>query len=106
MAQYTEYQIARPTRGTTLHEQFMKLNPPKFMGATDPLVVEEWLKKLDAIFEVKEVIEQVCDMTQKDGQATSNAVIGTLSVNNEKAYVLIVQVLPIHLLLLLLYASR
>ena len=36
----------------------MKLNPPKFVGATDPLVVEEWLKKLDVIFEVMEVTEE------------------------------------------------
>ncbi|XP_057497349.1 uncharacterized protein LOC130782069 [Actinidia eriantha] len=58
MAQYMEFQMARPVRGTTLHEQFMKLNPPEFMGATDPLVAEEWLKKLDAIFEVMEVIDE------------------------------------------------
>ena len=50
--------MARPTRDTTLHEQFMKLNLPKFVGATDPLVAEEWLKKLDAIFEVMEVIKE------------------------------------------------
>ncbi|XP_057468765.1 uncharacterized protein LOC130757974 [Actinidia eriantha] len=43
MAQYMEFQMARPVRGTTLHEQFMKLNPPEFVGATDPLVAEEWL---------------------------------------------------------------
>ncbi|XP_057515024.1 uncharacterized protein LOC130796681 [Actinidia eriantha] len=53
-----EFQMARPVRGTTLHEQFMKLNPPEFMGATDPLVAEEWLKKLDAIFEVMEVVDE------------------------------------------------
>ena len=52
MAQYMEYQIARPTRSTILHEQFMKLNPLEFVGAIDPLVAEEWLKKLDTIFEV------------------------------------------------------
>ncbi|XP_057461053.1 uncharacterized protein LOC130751444 [Actinidia eriantha] len=50
--------MARPVRGTTLHEQFMKLNPPEFMGATDPLVAEEWLKKLDIIFEVMEVTDE------------------------------------------------
>ena len=32
---------------------------------------------------------RVYTMTQKDGQATPNVVIGTLSVNNERAYVLI-----------------
>ncbi|GFZ12763.1 hypothetical protein Acr_23g0011480 [Actinidia rufa] len=58
MAQYMEFQMARPTRGTTLHEQFMKLNPPEFVGAVDPLVAEEWLKKLDAIFEVMEVTDE------------------------------------------------
>ena len=41
-----------------MHEQFMKLNPPEFVGATDPLVAEEWLKKLDAIFEVIEVTKK------------------------------------------------
>ncbi|XP_057508542.1 uncharacterized protein LOC130791418 [Actinidia eriantha] len=58
MAQYMEFQMARPARGTTLHEQFMKLNPPEFMGAIDPLVAEEWLKKLDTIFEVMEVTNE------------------------------------------------
>ncbi|XP_057471276.1 uncharacterized protein LOC130760096 [Actinidia eriantha] len=58
MTQYMEFQMARPARGTTLHEQFMKLNPPEFMGATDPLVAEEWLKKLDTIFEVMEVTDE------------------------------------------------
>ena len=36
----------------------MKLNPLEFVRATNPLVAEEWLKKLDAIFEVMEVIEE------------------------------------------------
>ena len=36
----------------------MKLNPPEFMGTTDPLVVEKWLKKLDTIFEVMEVTKE------------------------------------------------
>ena len=36
----------------------MKLNPPEFVGATDPLIAEEWVKKLDAIFEVMGVIEE------------------------------------------------
>ena len=58
MTQYMEFQMARPARGTTLHEQFMKLNPHEFVGVIDPLVAEEWLKKLDAIFEVMEVIEE------------------------------------------------
>ncbi|GFS41661.1 hypothetical protein Acr_00g0075610 [Actinidia rufa] len=57
MAQYMEFQMARPVRSTTLHEQFMKLNSPKFMGATDPLVAKEWLKKLDAIFEMMENVQ-------------------------------------------------
>ncbi|GFZ06902.1 hypothetical protein Acr_18g0010720 [Actinidia rufa] len=58
MAQYMEFQMARLVRGTTLHEQFMKLNPPEFVGAIVPLVAEEWLKKLDAIFEVMEVTDE------------------------------------------------
>ena len=52
MAQYIEQQMARPERSTIVYEQFMKLNPPKFVGTTNPLVAEEWLKKLGAIFEV------------------------------------------------------
>ena len=58
MAQYMKHQLARPVRGTTLHEQFMKLNAPKFMGVVDPLVDEEWLKKLAGIFEVIEVTKE------------------------------------------------
>ena len=58
MAQYVEYQLARPARGTTIHEQFMNLNPPEFVGATDLIVAEEWLKKLGVIFEVMEVTEE------------------------------------------------
>ena len=53
-----EYQITRPTRSTTLHEQFMKLNPLEFVGAIDPLMAKEWLKKLDTIFEVMGVTEE------------------------------------------------
>ena len=34
------------------------MNPPKFVGATDPLVAKEWLKKLDDIFEVMGVTEK------------------------------------------------
>ena len=58
MAQYMEFQMAWPVRGTTLHEQFMKLNPPEFAGATDPLVAEKSLEKLDAIFEVMELTDE------------------------------------------------
>ncbi|GFY96196.1 hypothetical protein Acr_11g0005020 [Actinidia rufa] len=58
MVQYMEFQMARPVRSTTLHEQFMKLNLPEFVGAIDLLVAEEWLKKLDAIFEVMEVTDE------------------------------------------------
>ena len=36
----------------------MKLNPPEFVGTTNPLVAAEWLKKLDAIFAVMEVTEE------------------------------------------------
>ena len=59
LALYIEYQSARPAqRAITLHEQFMKLNPPEFIGTTDPLVAEEWLKKLEAIFEVMAVTDE------------------------------------------------
>ncbi|GFS35015.1 hypothetical protein Acr_00g0037350 [Actinidia rufa] len=46
MTQYMEYQIARPARSTTFHEKFMKLNPPEFVGATNLLVAEEWVKRM------------------------------------------------------------
>ena len=36
----------------------MKLNPSEFVGTIDPLVAEEWMKKLDAIFEVIEVTDE------------------------------------------------
>ena len=36
----------------------MKLNPLEFVRAIDPLVAEEWLKKLDAIIEVMEVTKE------------------------------------------------
>ncbi|XP_057481971.1 uncharacterized protein LOC130768882 [Actinidia eriantha] len=36
----------------------MKLNPPEFIGATDPIVANKWLKKLDTIFEVMEMTEE------------------------------------------------
>ncbi|XP_057482044.1 uncharacterized protein LOC130768977 [Actinidia eriantha] len=65
MAQYMEFQMARPVRGTALHEQFMKLNLPEFMGTTDPLVAEEWLKKLDAIFEVMEYFPRIYRMQKE-----------------------------------------
>ena len=59
LAQYIEYQSLRPVqKASTLHEQFMKLNPPEFTGTTDPLVAEEWLKKLEAIFEVMTVTDE------------------------------------------------
>ncbi|GFS35301.1 hypothetical protein Acr_00g0038970 [Actinidia rufa] len=58
MAQYMEYQIVRMARSTTLHEQFIKLNLLEFVGATNLLMAEEWLKKLGAIFKVMEVLEE------------------------------------------------
>ena len=36
----------------------MKLNLPEFVGVTDLLMAEEWMKKLDAIFKVMGVTEE------------------------------------------------
>jgi len=34
--------------------QFNKLKPPKFDGGTDPLAYEEWLRRVENLFEVIE----------------------------------------------------
>ena len=32
--------------------QFNKLKPPKFKGGLDPLIYEEWLRRIESLFEV------------------------------------------------------
>ncbi|XP_075515771.1 uncharacterized protein LOC142550581 [Primulina tabacum] len=33
-----------------VYDRFRRLNPPEFMGSTDPAVAEEWIKSLESIF--------------------------------------------------------
>ncbi|XP_058180038.1 uncharacterized protein LOC131298572 [Rhododendron vialii] len=40
---------------STIHEQFMKLQPPTFSGGVEPLEAEEWLKRMESIFDVMSV---------------------------------------------------
>ncbi|XP_075499235.1 uncharacterized protein LOC142537620 [Primulina tabacum] len=35
---------------TDVYDRFRRLNPPEFMGSTDPAVAEEWIKSLESIF--------------------------------------------------------
>ncbi|XP_075473973.1 uncharacterized protein LOC142505034 [Primulina tabacum] len=35
---------------TDVYDRFRRLNPPKFMGSTDPAVAKEWIKSLESIF--------------------------------------------------------
>ncbi|XP_075515782.1 uncharacterized protein LOC142550594 [Primulina tabacum] len=35
---------------TDVYDRFRRLNPPEFMGSTDPAIAEEWIKSLDSIF--------------------------------------------------------
>ncbi|XP_073024201.1 uncharacterized protein [Primulina eburnea] len=35
---------------TEVYDRFRRLNPPEFMGSTDPTVAEEWIKSLESIF--------------------------------------------------------
>ena len=51
-----------PPRRTPIQEssamdvicQFSKLKPPKFQGGADPLRYEEWIRKLEDLFEIME----------------------------------------------------
>ena len=38
--------------------QFNKLKPPKFGGGTDPMVYEEWLRRMEDLFEIMECPER------------------------------------------------
>jgi len=38
--------------------QFNKLKPPKFEGGTDPMVHEEWLRRMENLFEIMECLER------------------------------------------------
>ncbi|XP_075500084.1 uncharacterized protein LOC142538663 [Primulina tabacum] len=35
---------------TDVYDRFRRLNPPEFMGCTDPAVAEEWIKSLESFF--------------------------------------------------------
>jgi len=37
--------------------QFNKLKPPKFSGGIDPLAYEEWLRRMESLFEVMDCPE-------------------------------------------------
>ena len=37
--------------------QFNKLKPPRFGGGTDPLAYEEWLRRMENLFEVMDCPE-------------------------------------------------
>ena len=37
--------------------QFNKLKPPKFEGGTDPMAYEEWLRRMENLFEIMECPE-------------------------------------------------
>ncbi|XP_075500114.1 uncharacterized protein LOC142538698 [Primulina tabacum] len=39
----------RPVQ-TYVYDRFRRLNPPKFMGSTDPAVAKEWIESLESIF--------------------------------------------------------
>jgi len=38
--------------------QFNKIKPPKFEGGTDPMVYEEWLRRMENLFEITECPER------------------------------------------------
>ena len=38
--------------------QFNKLKPPKFQGGADPLKYEEWVRRLENLFEIMECPER------------------------------------------------
>ena len=39
----------------TVHERFMKLDPPMFAGTMNPSEAEDWLKRMESIFEVMQL---------------------------------------------------
>jgi len=38
--------------------QFNRLKPPKFEGGTDPMVYEEWLRRMENLFEIMQCPER------------------------------------------------
>jgi len=38
--------------------QFNKLKPPKFLGGANPLRYEEWVRKLENLFEIMERLDR------------------------------------------------
>ncbi|GFY84460.1 hypothetical protein Acr_03g0012340 [Actinidia rufa] len=41
-----------------IHMQFLKFDPPDFFGSTKPLEAEEWLKRMESIFDVMRVTDE------------------------------------------------
>jgi len=39
--------------------QFHKLKPPKFEGGTDPMVYEEWFRRMENLLEIMECPERL-----------------------------------------------
>ena len=50
-------QILDPTAIEMIYE-FNELKPPKFRGRTDPMVYEEWLRRIENLFETIECPER------------------------------------------------
>jgi len=48
--------VAEPTALEMIY-QFNKLKPPKFSDGTDPLPYEEWLRRMENLFEVMDCPE-------------------------------------------------
>ena len=46
-------QVQEPTAMDMIY-QFNKLKPPKFQGGADPLKYEEWMRRLENLFEIME----------------------------------------------------
>ena len=46
-------QVQEPTV-TDMIYQFKKLKPPKFQGGADPLKYEEWMRRMENLFEIME----------------------------------------------------
>ncbi|KAI8555642.1 hypothetical protein RHMOL_Rhmol05G0189100 [Rhododendron molle] len=60
LARFIEFQTGAQASSSnqprsTIHEQFMKLQPPTFSGGVEPLEAEEWLRRIESIFDVMSV---------------------------------------------------
>ncbi|XP_075515443.1 uncharacterized protein LOC142550090 [Primulina tabacum] len=70
-----KYKPCYPDKGpvqTDVYDRFRRLNPPEFMGSTNPAVVEEWIKSLESIFSylhMEDVDKVTCVIFRKDVRA-------------------------------------